>query len=44
MILELDQRDNLENDNAKKTIEKMLLWSMGWGIGATISTLQIREF
>ncbi|KAL4466850.1 hypothetical protein ABPG74_010447 [Tetrahymena malaccensis] len=44
LILELDQRDNLENENSKKAIDKLLLWAIGWGIGATVSTLNIKEF
>lgn len=44
LILELDQRENLETENSKKAIDKLLLWSIGWGIGATVSTINIKDF
>lgn len=44
MILELDSRENIEIDNPKKIVDKLLLWAMGWGIGANISTNQMKDF
>lgn len=36
--------ENIDTDTAKKAIDKLLLWSIGWGIGANVQPSQIKEF
>ncbi|EGR30170.1 hypothetical protein IMG5_139330 [Ichthyophthirius multifiliis] len=45
LILSLDPyKDHIMQENAKKAIEKLIFWSIIWGIGGCISSSSIKDF